>query len=117
MAKALNHPLLHVLTLSHNLKSLLSVCMREEISLCLSPPLPPSFPHSILPPVIFVADEAEPNVYDRWDGRGKWCRPSPICICSVAGPALVSTWRQNTEQPEGPVVVMGAGGNGTQGSP
>lgn len=65
--------------------------MREEISLCLSPPLPPSVPHSILsPPVIFVADEAEPNVYDRWDGRGKWCRPSPICICSVAGPALVS---------------------------
>lgn len=41
----------------------------------------------------------------------------PICICSVAGPALVSTSLQNAEQPEGPVVVMGAGGNGTQAPP
>lgn len=46
--KALNYPLLHVLTLSHNLKPLLSVSMREEISLCLSPPLPSYVSHSIL---------------------------------------------------------------------
>ena len=50
-------------------------------------------------------------------GEGSDVIPSPICICSVAGPALVSTRLQNTEQPEGPVVLMGAGGNGTQGSP
>lgn len=41
-------------------------------------------------------------------GEGSDVIPSPICICSVAGPALVSTGLQSTEQPEGPVVVMGA---------
>lgn len=50
-------------------------------------------------------------------GEGSDVIPGPICICSVAGPASVSTRLQNTEQPEGPAVVMGAGGNGTQGLP
>lgn len=46
-------------------------------------------------------------------GEGSDVIPSPICVCSGAGPALVSTRLQNAEQPEGPVVVMGAGGKGT----
>lgn len=76
--EALNYPLLHVLTLSHNLKSLLSVCMREEMSflplflpLFLIPTPSPLHPPSTLPTVIYAADEAEPNVYDRRDGGGK----------------------------------------------
>lgn len=43
----------------------LSAHMKEEIFVCLSPPLPPSAPHSISFSVIFAADEAELNVYDR----------------------------------------------------
>lgn len=50
--------------------------MREEVHLPL-----------FLPRAIFAADEVEPNVYDRLDGRGKWCHPASICIFSLAAPA------------------------------
>lgn len=81
--KAVNYPLLRAVTLSHNLKSLLSVRVRGG-DLCVSFSPSSSLCSSFHPPpVISEADEAEPNVYDRWDGRGKWCHPSPICICAL----------------------------------
>lgn len=52
---------------------------RKSLGLFRSLFLIPSSP----PLVISLADEAEPNVYDRWDGRGMWCHPSLVNICSI----------------------------------
>lgn len=78
-----------------NLKFFLPFGMREDIS-CVPPPFPPSVPHSILPLLslelmrqsqMFMTDEM---------GEGSDVIPSPICICCVASPALVSTRLWNT---------------------